>query len=230
MSLGCVPSRCDTKLVFALLTELMASALLKNAYKNSHLLDCDHLPPTVRHLSWFVAQGGVNRLQVICTFDHCLTAFEAKDGKSPCLKTTDLLEQVHDAIHRAHTTIQPIVRIGLPPFFPSTYRHTGYWCLYSCILVPFVGVSPPNFIFAVCSLAFELFYSIDYFSLPLVIAGVYVLSTLGTSVLPFLSVLYLGYHFMCDMTHGIHRSKWDETSWFFSRDLLFDRSLKWSCL
>ncbi|CAM9805182.1 unnamed protein product [Ectocarpus sp. 4 AP-2014] len=38
-------------------------------------------------------QDGANRLQVIATFDHCLTAFNAKDGKTPCLKTTDALEQ-----------------------------------------------------------------------------------------------------------------------------------------
>lgn len=38
-------------------------------------------------------QDGANRLQVIATFDHCLTAFHAKDGKTPCLKTTDALEQ-----------------------------------------------------------------------------------------------------------------------------------------
>ncbi|CAN0145968.1 unnamed protein product [Scytosiphon promiscuus] len=38
-------------------------------------------------------QDGANRLQVVATFDHCLTAFNAKDGKTPCLKTTDALEQ-----------------------------------------------------------------------------------------------------------------------------------------
>ncbi|CAM9618906.1 unnamed protein product [Ascophyllum nodosum] len=38
-------------------------------------------------------QDGANRLQVITTFDHCLTGFHAKDGKGPCLKTTDILEQ-----------------------------------------------------------------------------------------------------------------------------------------
>eukprot|EP00904_Undaria_pinnatifida_P013926 jgi/Undpi1/9664/HiC_scaffold_27.g12120.m1 len=38
-------------------------------------------------------QDGADRLQVIATFDHCLTAFHAKDGKTPCLKTTDALEQ-----------------------------------------------------------------------------------------------------------------------------------------
>ncbi|CBN75751.1 Cytosolic 5\'-nucleotidase III-like protein A (cN-III-like protein A) [Ectocarpus siliculosus] len=38
-------------------------------------------------------QDGANKLQVIATFDHCLTAFHAKDGKTPCLKTTDALEQ-----------------------------------------------------------------------------------------------------------------------------------------
>lgn len=31
---------------------------------------------------------------MIASFDHCLTAFHAKDGKTPCLKTTDALEQV----------------------------------------------------------------------------------------------------------------------------------------
>lgn len=40
-------------------------------------------------------QDGSNRLQVITTFDHCLTAFHAKDGKASCLKTTDVLEQVY---------------------------------------------------------------------------------------------------------------------------------------
>lgn len=39
-------------------------------------------------------QDGANKLQVIASFDHCLTAFHAKDGKTPCLKTTDALEQV----------------------------------------------------------------------------------------------------------------------------------------